>query len=134
MFSSNVRGASLVDALLDPAGGIFGSFAVDPLPSVSLRDEGGSWTLRTDLPGVRAEDLTLEAEGRIMRVRATREGREIAFAVRLPSEIDASGAAAALEHGVLEIRVPRAAHARAISIPVSATALPAPEITRQIEA
>lgn len=91
-------------------------------PEVRLDTDESGWTLRADLPGVRAEDLELEAQGHELRIRARRsdelpegfralhrERASIAFerAYEFGRGFDVDGVEARLEHGVLTVTVPR---------------------------
>jgi HSP20 family protein len=102
-------------------------------PAADILDDGDTYRLILELPGVRQEDLTLSVEGHELRVRAVRtrhdasarllhDGRcsDLPFARRftLGAEIDRSRVAARLENGLLQVDLPRLAAAKKRVIPV----------------
>lgn len=103
------------------------------VPPADILDDGDSYQLILELPGVRQEGITLSMEGQDLRIRATRErhdlqaklvhdGRqaELAFERRFTvgSEIDRSRVTARLENGLLHVTLPRQATAKKRVIPV----------------
>lgn len=100
---------------------------------VDTNDEG--WILRADLPGVRPEDLEVEAHGDRLLVRAKRaldapegyrpvrrERAELAFerSFEFGRGFDADHVSAELKHGTLRIRVPKRAEEKPRAITVQA--------------
>ncbi len=97
------------------------------LPPVDVYEDASGITLYADLPGVAKEGLNLQVEGESLSIDA-----EITLAlppdtqsshaeVKLPryrrvftlsKELDAERISAELRHGVLTLRIPKAAHAR----------------------
>jgi len=84
-------------------------------PRIDLVDSASGVELIADLPGVREQDLELELERNVLRLRARRgistrgsapSGYERSF--RLSDELDASSIEARLEHGVLRVALKRA--------------------------
>lgn len=109
------------------------AWAGGPEARVETTDEG--WTLSADLPGVKAEDLQIEAEGEVLRVKAHRteeapEGYRALHRERGPLRFeraftfnkgfDAEGISARLDHGVLTLSVPRRAEPEKRAITVQA--------------
>ena len=79
----------------------------------SVYDAGSAWHLRADLPGFRKEDLAITLEEDVLKVEANRADDGPGFtsgfsqSLRVPDEVDRTGIAASLEHGVLEITLPK---------------------------
>jgi HSP20 family protein len=75
-----------------------------PSPQVSQDDT--SWTLALDVPGVAKDQLNIGIEGTVVRIEST-EGaaRQVKAAYELPQEIDAAASTAALENGVLTLKL-----------------------------
>ena len=78
-----------------------------------VRESDSGWTLRTDLPGFRKEDVEVAVEDGHLRVAATGNDETTSFVapftqrVRLSPKIDTARISARLENGVLEIELPR---------------------------
>ena len=92
------------------------------VPVADLAVSESDLVLTLDLPGVTAEDLTIEVQGNELVVRGERqrppvEGVAYAYAQRpfgafehrieLPNGVDADGITASMEHGVLSLIVPK---------------------------
>jgi HSP20 family protein len=90
---------------------------------VNVREEGDAYVITAALPGVRPEDVQIEATGNTVSIsgetsderevdegsyvrRERRFGRFIRV-LELPVEIDADKAEANFEHGVLTLRIPK---------------------------
>lgn len=99
---------------------------------LNIRDDGEAYTLTALVPGLKAEDLTIQVledvisiegeyawEGEEYLVRELPQG-SFRRALRLPTELDADKAEAGIENGVLTLRVPKAESARPRTIKVSA--------------
>lgn len=98
-------------------------------PWARRTDDGGSYLVSVDLPGVRAADLTVEIEGRILTLTAPRADERGAYrhAFTLPDDANPAGAAADLADGVLTLTIPRRAEDQPRRIAVTAAGqLPAP--------
>lgn len=106
------------------------------LPSVDIYEEGNELVLKTDLPGVKKEDLQIEIADNVVRISG-KKGREekvksehyyrferahgsFSREFELPSGMDTEKARAHYEDGVLEVRVPRSEEtaAKSRNIPV----------------
>ena len=102
-------------------------------PPVDVHEDESGLELALDLPGVRPEDIQIEAENQTLTVQATRkyaraEGRaahrvERAYGTfsrsfSVPSKYDLTKVEADYDHGTLTISVPRseAAQKRSISV------------------
>jgi HSP20 family protein len=116
-----------IDELLDwPLGPMPVTDGKLPLryPAIDLRDEEKDLILTAALPDVKPEDVDLTIDGQTLTLRAeTRSQEEIEDShylmrerrygsfrrvVELPTRIDADRTTAALEHGVLTVRLPKA--------------------------
>ena len=92
-------------------------------PAVDLFEEADRYRVEVDLPGVRASDLSITAEGATLRVEGVRPpsgsgaqsrchvaerpcGR-FARTFRLPEDADRAGIRVRLQEGVLTVEVPR---------------------------
>jgi HSP20 family molecular chaperone IbpA len=87
-------------------------------PSVDGFSQDSAFTLIADLPGVRAGDLALRLEGRVLVLEA--RGAAVhyrrTFALRAP--VDEERLSASLREGVLTLTLPRPAPPAARAIPV----------------
>lgn len=104
---------------------------------IDVTERGNTYTLRATLPGVRPDQVqvtiaentvtiaghtTLEQEDEeqnyLMRERRAGSFRR---SVTLPAQLDANAATASFEHGVLTLRLPKAATAEPRRIPISSS-------------
>ncbi len=109
-------------------------------PDVEVNEEKQSYRLCVDLPGVRKEDVQMQALGNQLMITAERKedssrqesaGRETGRRTRgamkyqriftLPESIEVDQIRAALEHGVLEIHVPKSPEASPKQIQIAAS-------------
>ncbi|WP_457637246.1 Hsp20/alpha crystallin family protein [Oceanithermus sp.] len=113
-----------IEALESRLGGdVYGDWS----PAVDLVDEGDSFRIVIDVPGIKPDDLELEEEGRTITVAGHRDALEGRYVraerpagffrrmLTLPEPIIEGQAQASLKQGVLEIVVPKA---RGRSVPV----------------
>ena len=104
------------------------------LPPVDVFENSTGITLRTDLPGVPKDKLTLQVEAGTLTIEGevsipTPEGMQASYAeVDLPrfrrvftlsKELDTAKVSAEFKHGVLSIRIPKAEHAQPRRIDIS---------------
>ena len=104
------------------------------LPPVDVFEDSTGITLRTDLPGVPKDKLTLQVEAGTLTIEGevsipTPEGMQATYAeVDLPrfrrvftlsKELDTAKVSAEFKHGVLSIRIPKAEHAQPRRIDIS---------------
>jgi len=106
------------------------------LPAVDVIEDAGGITLYADLPGVPKDKLNLQVEADILTIEgevSLRTPAEMAAShvevdvpryrrvFTLSKELDSGKVSAELSHGVLRLRIPKAAHAqpRKIEIKVS---------------
>lgn len=75
---------------------------------VQAQQDDKATTLQLDVPGLAREQLDIQIEGAVVRVRST-EGaaRTVNGAWELPEPIDAAASKARLEHGVLTLTLAR---------------------------
>ena len=122
-----------VDALLSPSNSLRG--VGESLGSgLHLADEGTHYLLSGDLPGLSSEQVTLDVQGRTLKLEARRsldapEGfqarhRErrawsLERSIRVPSDVDLQAIEASMVDGVLSVRLPRAEPQRPRRIPVT---------------
>lgn len=105
------------------------------VPRVDVLEDAGGITLLADMPGVPREQLELKVEGDTLLIEGavsqpTPEGLQPAYAeVRVPHyrrsytlsrDLDASRIEANLKDGVLNLRIPKQAHAQPRRIDVRA--------------
>lgn len=105
------------------------------LPAVDVFEDASGITLLADMPGVPKEQLELKVEGETLLIEGgvqprTPEGLEAIYAeLRVPRyrrsftlsrELDTSRIEANLKDGVLNLRIPKQAHAQPRRITVTA--------------
>ncbi len=106
-------------------------------PAIDLRDEEKDLVLTAALPGVKPEEIDLSIDGQTLTLHAEtrreekteepnyvmRERRYGSFrrVVELPARIDADATTAAMENGILTIRLPKAEGATTKKIAVAAS-------------
>jgi HSP20 family protein len=91
------------------------------IPAVDVWERDGDFSLRVNLPGVRKENVDLRVERGVISLEARREDRsEVGYrrVLRLPEEVDVDQIGAEMQHGVLEISLPRASRFRGRTIDV----------------
>ena len=76
----------------------------EPYSKVTREDEG--FHVAIDIPGVKKEDVKLNAEDRKLKVEAKRDDRQITWIRTLPRDAKIDGIEAKLEDGVLDLRIP----------------------------
>ena len=106
------------------------------IPPVDVIEDGGGITLRADLPGVPKDKLGLHVEADTLTIEgevsvAIPEGMEVTYAevsvprfrrvFTLSKELDTSKVSAEFKHGVLNLRIPKAAHAQPRRIDIKVT-------------
>jgi HSP20 family protein len=118
---------------------VFGALAhaVEPAaasgiyPALNVWQDEQAFHLEAELPGVKLGDLKLELHGRDFSMSGERkraEGDAPAHSerlygrferkLRLPADVEAEQVQATLENGVLQVTLPKAAHARVRSIEI----------------
>lgn len=75
-------------------------------PLHQLEEDDKSWTLTVDMPGVVKEQLSLNIEGRLVRIETSADSRRrFKGSYELPHDIDPDGCEARLENGVLTVKL-----------------------------
>lgn len=70
-----------------------------------VREDDDGWTLEVDFPGIARDELVLEVRDGALQLRVKQDTR---YHLPLGEKVDSAGVAARFEHGVLEIRLPKA--------------------------
>ena len=108
------------------------------LPSADLVETENELRISVELPGLRAEDVHVEAVDGVLRIygekshsadeektnwhRAERSYGRFERRIRVPAKFDADAASAAMEHGVLTVTLPVIPEVKPREIPVEAGA------------
>jgi HSP20 family protein len=115
--------------------GDFEHVATPTAGTLSFEDEGSSFVLRADVPGLSESDLQINVAGNTVTLRGERkvqvpegysvhrrERSAVSFAksFQLPARVDAEKVTAKLKHGVLTLSLPKAAEAQPRQISVTA--------------
>jgi len=93
------------------------------LPDIDVFEKDGKIVVRTDLPGMTAENIDVSVEGDVLTIKGRREEEkevkeqnyfcserasgEFFRTIRLPEGVSAHGFEARYENGVLEVTVPK---------------------------
>jgi len=114
-------------------GGILGRpgtsmFSAKVFPAVNISEDKGSYYVRTELPGIKADDINLEIIGRNLTIsgerkipsegenaryhRREREAGRFSRVVGLPGEVEVNSVAAKLTNGLLTITIAKAEAAK----------------------
>lgn len=117
----------LLDTSGAPTAGVF--------PAVNIYDDGESFLVRAEIPGVSKDSLDISARGDQLTIRGERvlepveapasyhrrerEGGQFRRTVTLPQPVDASRVRATYADGVLEVTLPRVAEAQPRKIQIS---------------
>ena len=80
------------------------SFFNPAYAGVKVEQNEEAWTVTLDVPGVAREQLSIDVDGAVVRVKTAAEAaRQYSAAYELPAEIDAEATSAKLENGVLTL-------------------------------
>ena len=104
-------------------------------PQLNVTEDADKFYLRAELPGVKSDELDIQATGKNIAVtgerkihaenenaryhRREREAGKFSRVLAMPSDIDADRIEAKLENGILTVIVPKAAAAKPRQIKVS---------------
>lgn len=96
----------------------------DIVPKTEMYEEKGNLVIKTEMPGIKKEDVDISLEDDILTLKAERKeeevteetdyyAREVRYgqyrrSVWLPFRVDSDKIAATLEDGVLEVKLPKA--------------------------
>ena len=77
---------------------------------VDVESNQDGWTVVVQLPGVAAEELSIDVERRelCIQTRAEEGAGGFTYKLALPAEVDTEGVDATMDHGLLTVRLPRA--------------------------
>lgn len=119
-------------------------------PPVDIQDTDDAYLVEADLPGVRPDDVTIDLQGKELRIvgeygmaeqagdqgdsetQRTRRSGRFDYRLTLPGEVNSESCTANLEHGVLRLRLPKVSTGTRQRIPVQAG--PASDTARALEA
>ena len=74
--------------------------------AVQAEEDDKAWTITLDVPGVSREDLSISAEGAVVRIETREQApRRYRAVYELPQEIDVEATQAKLENGVLTLKL-----------------------------
>jgi len=103
-------------------------------PPMNIYDDGESYIVRAEVPGVHPKDIDISVTGDTLHIKGRREIKaettegnfhrrerksgEFRRAFTLPTAVDGTHVMAMVKNGVLEIRMPRAEHAKTRKIEI----------------
>jgi HSP20 family protein len=101
---------------------------------MDIEETDDAWIVEAEIPGIDKKDIHVDVQGSELTVtgeikererkgilrRRTRRTGQFELRVMLPGEIDADGVEASLNHGVLEVRVPKPERTRPHQVEVKA--------------
>jgi HSP20 family protein len=96
-------------------------------PPVDVEEIDDAYVVEADIPGVRADDVSVEVTGNELRItgrieegssQRRRQTGQFDYRLTLPGGVDAEGTEANLEHGVIKLRLPKTAPAARHRIPI----------------
>ena len=109
-------------------------------PYTDLVEEDGSIVIKSELPGVSPDEIDITLKDGVMTIKAEHHGNEeegSAYqslryyrSMTLPTHIDAEKVSATMEHGLLEVRFPKAEALETKHVEVKALKEPKPKTTR----
>jgi HSP20 family protein len=128
--------ASLLLASRPWPGGDLATFRPDVYPALNIYDDGETFIVRAEVPGVDPKDISVEATGDTLTIRGERmlpepdrnasyhrrerESGQFRRSFALPKPIDNTKIMASCTNGVLELRLPYAEEAKRRKIAVKA--------------
>ena len=128
----------LFNTFFDSTGGQGGSPVASRrwLPAMDLVESGDEFVLRTDLPGLSEEDVSIEVEDNVLTISGERksehEEREDGYyrlerasggfsrSLTLPEGVDPEKVEAGFDRGVLEVRIPKPEQRKPRKVTISA--------------
>jgi len=100
--------------------------------NLEIAETDANFTVRAEVPGFSLKELTIDVEPRLLTItgrheaqeeskrgktiHSERSGKQVMRVVNLPTDIDTSKATATLKDGVLNLELPKAAHAKAVRV------------------
>lgn len=98
----------------------FEASATESIPSrdahITFQETEDELRVVIDLPGVPKEAISLQCDGRVLRVAATDDHREYDERIRLQTRVDSSSAEATYNNGILAVTFERAPDATEIDL------------------
>jgi HSP20 family protein len=135
-FESLVRLQHDLDRIFGKPSPDFGLTGPNVFPPINVFSDKDGFTVRTEVPGIKAEDISLDVEpGRLSLSgerkfeshdndggyhRRERRGGRFSRTLRLPPDLDTHDATAELRDGILTVRIPKTAGAKPRHIEVKA--------------
>jgi HSP20 family protein len=107
-------------------------------PPVDIQETEDDYVVEADVPGVRPDDVTIDLQGKELRIvgeygmaeqaadqgdegkQRTRRSGRFDYRLTLPGEVSSESCTANLEHGVLRLRLPKVPTGTRQRIPVQA--------------
>lgn len=104
-------------------------------PPVNVFADKNGYVVKLEVPGVAPEDVSIEAEGRTLKVSGKREvpspaegsfhrrergTGQFSRSFQVPADLDLSRAEAAYKHGILTVRIPKSEESKPRQIAVKA--------------
>jgi HSP20 family protein len=121
----------LMDELLRAGGS--GGRVTGFTPALDVRETPDDYLVMVDLPGVKAEDVTIEVNDQVLTISGSRVPVEpgesqlterpygsFVRSLTLPKGVDSDGIAASYRDGVLELRIPKPAEVKPKRITIGA--------------
>lgn len=115
----------IMDTVLNRSGA---ATASGVFPAINLTEDDAFYYVRAELPGVKAEDLDVQATGKVLTIagerklaaeetaakyhRREREGGRFSRALAMPKDIASDRVEARLINGILMLKVPKAESAK----------------------
>jgi HSP20 family protein len=112
-----------------------GSVDAGVFPQLNVTEDSDKFYMRAELPGVRSDDLDIQATGKTITIsgerkitvehdnaryhRREREAGKFSRVMAMPSDIDANRIEARLQNGILTVMVPKAEAAKPRQIKVN---------------
>jgi HSP20 family molecular chaperone IbpA len=101
-FAPALRPARAVDRSFERF--INAAFVAPVARGVQVQQDEQAWTVSLDVPGVSREQLAIDVDGAVVRIRTVAEApRQYQAAYELPQPIDGEATSAKLENGVLTL-------------------------------
>jgi HSP20 family protein len=110
------------------------------IPATDVVEDGDSYVLRSDLPGLSEDDVNIEVEDRVLTISGERKSEheseqngyrrvERSFgsfrrSLTLPEGVDADAVSASFDKGVLEIRIPKPEQRKPRKVTITAGSAP----------
>ncbi len=87
--------------------------------ATDLYEDDDHYYARFELPGVKKEELKVEAEDGVLSVKFERENESSRRAIRLPESVDPAKITAKLEDGILTVTIAKAEERKPRSITIN---------------